>query len=68
MESLWSRILLLLFSYLKKIDDATSEISKESIRRKCFQYLDSAEKLGKFLVEKESSGGRKKRVKDGGGK
>ena len=53
---------------LFKIDEATSERSKESIRAKCIQYLDRAEKLKKFVADKESGGDKKKPVKEGGSK
>lgn len=45
-------------------DEAHSERAKESIRAKCVQYLDRAEKLKNYL----SNGGndKKKPVKDGG--
>ncbi|XP_002159815.2 vacuolar protein sorting-associated protein 4B isoform X1 [Hydra vulgaris] len=44
--------------------EAQSDKSKESIRAKCIQYLDRAEKLKKFLAEQ--NGDKKKPVKDGG--
>lgn len=49
---------------MKCIDEAHSEKAKESIRAKCVQYLDRAEKLKNYL----SNGGndKKKPVKDGG--
>jgi len=47
--------------------EAQSDRAKESIRAKCIQYLDRAEKLKKFIADKESGGG-KKPVKDGGSK
>uniref|UniRef100_A0A2L2XZG5 vesicle-fusing ATPase n=1 Tax=Parasteatoda tepidariorum TaxID=114398 RepID=A0A2L2XZG5_PARTP len=39
--------------------EAQSDKAKESIRAKCVQYLERAEKLKKYLVEKQ-----KKRIKD----
>jgi len=45
--------------------EAQSERSKESIRSKCIQYLDRAEKLKTFIAEKDNA--PKKPVKDGGG-
>lgn len=42
------------------IDEASSEKAKESIRAKCKQYLDRAEKLKVYLRKKE-----KKPVADG---
>lgn len=43
-------------------DEAQSEKAKDSIRAKCAQYLDRAEKLKQFLNKKS-----KKPVADGGG-
>ena len=48
------------------IDEAQSDRSKESIRSKCIQYLDRAEKLKQFIADKENTS--KKPVKDGGHK
>ena len=42
-------------------DEASSEKAKESIRAKCMQYLDRAEKLKVYLKKKD----RKKPVVDG---
>eukprot|EP00088_Acartia_fossae_P063884 TRINITY_DN7827_c0_g1_i1.p1 TRINITY_DN7827_c0_g1~~TRINITY_DN7827_c0_g1_i1.p1 ORF type:complete len:437 (-),score=113.46 TRINITY_DN7827_c0_g1_i1:274-1584(-) len=42
--------------------EAQNEKAKESIRAKCLQYLDRAEKLKEYL-----KGGKKKPVKDSGG-
>jgi len=47
--------------------EAQSERSKESIRSKCIQYLDRAEKLKTFIADKENPSA-KKPVKDGGSK
>lgn len=44
--------------------EAQSERSKESIRAKCLQYLDRAEKLKKFIADGDN---KKKPVKAGGG-
>jgi len=44
--------------------EAQSERSKESIRSKCIQYLDRAEKLKTFIADKDNPS--KKPVKDGG--
>ena len=44
-------------------DEAQSEKSKESIRAKCVQYLERAEKLKKYINNKTSD---KKPMKDGG--
>jgi hypothetical protein len=44
------------------VDEAQSEKAKDSIRAKCAQYLDRAEKLKQFLNKKS-----KKPVADGGG-
>merc|ERR1740124_989063 len=45
--------------------EAQSDRSKESIRSKCIQYLDRAEKLKQFIADKDKP---KKPVKDGGSK
>lgn len=42
-------------------DEAQGEKAKESIRTKCLQYLDRAEKLKEYLKK----GSKKKPVKDG---
>lgn len=47
--------------------EAQSEKSKESIRTKCMQYLDRAEKLKKFQANKDNSS-NKKPVKAGSSK
>lgn len=39
-------------------DEAHSEKAKESIRAKCVQYLDRAEKLKEYLRSKEKQGKR----------
>jgi len=44
------------------LDEAQNERSKESIRSKCIQYLDRAEKLKQFI-----SGEKDKPVKETGG-
>lgn len=46
---------------LFSIDEAQGEKAKESIRGKCLQYLDRAEKLKEYLKK----GSKKKPVKDG---
>lgn len=43
------------------VDEAQGEKAKESIRAKCLQYLDRAEKLKEYLKK----GSKKKPVKDG---
>ena len=43
-------------------DEAPSEKGKESIRAKCAQYLDRAEKLKKYVAKKDG----KKPVAEGG--
>ena len=43
-------------------DEASSDKAKESIRSKCVQYLDRAEKLKNYLAKKD----KKKAVPDGG--
>lgn len=43
-------------------DEAQGEKAKESIRAKCLQYLDRAEKLKEYLKK----GSKKKPVKEGG--
>lgn len=55
---------LLSFSYnfVIFIDEAQGEKAKESIRAKCLQYLDRAEKLKEYLKK-----GKKKPVKDAEG-
>lgn len=42
------------------LDEAQGDRAKESIRAKCLQYLDRAEKLKEYLKK-----GKKKPVKDG---
>lgn len=42
-------------------DEAQGDKAKESIRGKCMQYLDRAEKLKEYLKK----GSKKKPVKDG---
>lgn len=42
------------------VDEAQGDRAKESIRAKCLQYLDRAEKLKEYLKK-----GKKKPVKDG---
>jgi hypothetical protein len=44
-------------------DEAHSDKAKESIRAKCIQYLDRAEKLKEYVHGKQN---KKKQVKDGG--
>lgn len=44
------------------LDEAQGEKAKESIRAKCLQYLDRAEKLKEYLKK----GSKKKPVKEGG--
>lgn len=51
-----------MFFYLFSSDDAHSDKAKESIRGKCMQYLDRAEKLKDYLKNKEKAG--KKPVKE----
>lgn len=46
------------------LDEATSDRAKESIRAKCAQYLERAEKLKKYLRGKQNT---KKPVKDSDG-
>lgn len=43
-------------------DEAPSDKAKESIRAKCMQYLDRAEKLKEYLRSKDKQG--KKPVKE----
>jgi vacuolar protein-sorting-associated protein 4 len=43
------------------LDEAQGDKAKESIRAKCLQYLDRAEKLKTYLKK----GNKKKPVKDG---
>lgn len=45
-------------------DEAQSDRAKESIRAKCAQYLERAEKLKKYLRDKQKT---KKPVKDSEG-
>jgi len=47
--------------------EAASERSKESIRAKCIQYLDRAEKLKQFIADAKEPQ-KQKPQKDGGGK
>ena len=49
-------------SWCSFIDEAHSDKAKESIRGKCMQYLDRAEKLKDYLKNKEKQG--KKPVKE----
>lgn len=60
MVNLNENSLIKLFLYFS--DEAQSEKAKDSIRAKCAQYLDRAEKLKQFLNKKS-----KKPVADGGG-
>ena len=53
-------VLLILRSILI-LDEAQGDKAKESIRAKCLQYLDRAEKLKQYLKK----GNKKKPVKDG---
>lgn len=46
------------------LDEAQSDKAKESIRAKCAQYLERAEKLKKYLREKQKT---KKPIKDSDG-
>ena len=55
------RILLLNYCFTIT-DEASSDKAKESIRAKCVQYLDRAEKLKTYLKKKD----KKKPVADGG--
>ena len=50
------------------LDEAQSERSKESIRSKCISYLDRAEKLKKFVADKDTKKPVKAGGSDGGGK
>jgi len=50
-------------SYLLLIDEAHSDKAKESIRTKCVQYLDRAEKLKEYIHGKQN---KKKQIKDTG--
>lgn len=48
--------------FFSVLDEAQGEKAKESIRQKCLQYLDRAEKLKVYLKK----GKKGKPVKDGG--
>ncbi|KAG8235626.1 hypothetical protein J437_LFUL014884 [Ladona fulva] len=49
------------YKHTKGVDETQSERAKESIREKCTQYLDRADKLKEYLTK----GKKKKPVKDG---
>lgn len=49
----------MLFFFFSRIDEAQGDKAKDSIRAKCLQYLDRAEKLKEYLKK-----GKKKPVKD----
>lgn len=44
-----------LYPYLCPTDEAQGEKSKQSIRGKCAEYLDRAEKLKEYLKKKEKA-------------
>ena len=46
-------------------DEAHSDKAKQSIREKCAQYLERAEKLKTFVSQKDSGEKKKKPIKDG---
>jgi vacuolar protein-sorting-associated protein 4 len=50
-------------NYIK--DEAHSDRAKASIREKCAQYLERAEKLKTFIKDKDEAPKKKKPVKDG---
>lgn len=54
-------IVLFLLFLLIWVDEAQGDKAKDSIRAKCLQYLDRAEKLKEYLKK----GNKKKPVKDG---
>ena len=54
-------LLIITLFYLFILDEAQGDKAKESIRAKCLQYLDRAEKLKQYLKK----GNKKKPVKDG---
>lgn len=45
----------LIFIFLSPADETQSEKAKSSIRTKCGEYLDRAEKLKEYLKKKESA-------------
>ncbi len=49
-------------------DEAHSDKAKASIREKCAQYLERAEKLKTFISQKDGSDKKKKPIKDGDSK
>lgn len=57
------------FIYLKQLafkDEAHSDKAKQSIREKCTQYLERAEKLKQFISQKDPNSDKKKKpIKDG---
>lgn len=58
----WSEVLIAMLLILTIIsDEAQGDKAKESIRAKCLQYLDRAEKLKTYLKK----GSKKKPMKDG---
>lgn len=57
----WCAVELRWLFHLLTTDEAQGEKAKESIRAKCLQYLDRAEKLKEYLKK----GSKKKPVKDG---
>ena len=44
-----------LFLFVLNVDEAQGEKSKESIRAKCVQYLERAEKLKICIIKKKES-------------
>ena len=54
------------FSFYIEIDEAHSDKAKQSIREKCAQYLERAEKLKHYIQSQKDEGSKKKKpVKDG---
>lgn len=57
---LWVLNHVIKYLYSFYLDEAQGEKAKDSIRAKCLQYLDRAEKLKEYLKK-----GKKKPVKEG---
>jgi vacuolar protein-sorting-associated protein 4 len=46
-------------------DETHSDKAKQSIREKCAQYLERAEKLKQFISQKDSTDKKKKPIQEG---
>jgi hypothetical protein len=61
----WTRHLRLSLTFFNIKDEAHSDKAKASIREKCAQYLERAEKLKTFISQKDVNDKKKKPIKDG---